>query len=110
MSSLPTFFIVGAAKTGTSWMHQCLDAHPQVFVPHQGETTFFSYHYERGLEWYKRFFESSKQVEAVGEKSPSYMVTPKVPERIHDLVAAQQVVKASVTKVSRPAQQAKNYR
>ncbi|MBB4062432.1 hypothetical protein GGQ12_002929 [Salinibacter ruber] len=26
------------------------------------------------------------------------------------LVAAQQVVKASVTKVSRPAQQAKNYR
>jgi hypothetical protein len=40
--SIPSFIVAGAAKTGTSWLHKCLDAHPEVFVPREGEVGFFS--------------------------------------------------------------------
>jgi hypothetical protein len=42
MSTVPTFLVVGAAKTGTSWLHQCMREHPNIFVPEQKEIDFFS--------------------------------------------------------------------
>lgn len=83
--NVPSFIIVGAAKTGTSWLYRCLDEHPEVYVSPQVEVNFFSYHYEKGQEWYQRLFEDGNQAKAIGEKSPSYMVDPKVPERIYDI-------------------------
>lgn len=80
--SVPSFIVVGAAKTGRSWLHRCLDEHPDVFVPYQVEIDFFSYHYEKGPEWYRHFFDGSDGAKAIGEKSPSYLVAPEVPERM----------------------------
>lgn len=40
---LPDFFIVGAAKSGTTSAHHYLSQHPQVCMPKQKETRFFSY-------------------------------------------------------------------
>jgi len=40
MSSRPDFFIVGAAKCGTTALFRCLAAHPAVFIPERKEPNF----------------------------------------------------------------------
>ena len=80
---LPNFIVVGAAKAGTTWIQACLQEHPDVFVPKEGEVDFFSFYYHRGLSWYSRFFDSASPQAICGEKSPSYMVTPEAAQRIN---------------------------
>ena len=43
----PVFFVVGRAKSGTSWLMRMLDAHPEVLC--RGEGRFFGRDYERGV-------------------------------------------------------------
>jgi hypothetical protein len=78
--SIPTFLVVGAPKTGTTWIHRCLLEHPEVFVPNKKEINFFSFHYEKGYDWYKSFFDNGETEK--GEVSPSYMACEGVPKRI----------------------------
>lgn len=81
----PNFLVVGAAKAGTSWLHYCLNAHPEIFVPKVKELHFFSYPYvyQKGNEWYESFFDSASSETVIGEVCPSYISFPNVPERIH---------------------------
>jgi hypothetical protein len=79
---LPNFLVVGAAKAGTTWLHACCDEHPEVFVPALKEINYFSRQYHQGLDWYASFFRAAGAAKAVGEISPSYLVTPEVPSRI----------------------------
>jgi hypothetical protein len=53
-------------------------------MPDEKELNFFSDHFEKGLEWYSRFFSGSDEGSflAVGEFSPVYLCAPPVPERI----------------------------
>jgi len=83
MSTIPTFLVVGAAKTGTSWLHQCIREHPNVFVPELKEINFFSWHYDRP-DWYRSLFSAREHEEEAGEISPSYMVSEETPKRIND--------------------------
>ena len=82
----PNFLVAGAAKAGTTWLHYCLEVHPEVFVPKQKELHFFSYPrlYEKGTEWYESFFREGAAKKAVGEVSPSYMPSPEAPSRIQN--------------------------
>ncbi|MFK7919149.1 MAG: sulfotransferase [Ilumatobacter sp.] len=41
MTALPTFIGIGAQKSGTTWLHEQLDAHPDVWVPPTKELHFF---------------------------------------------------------------------
>ena len=84
MSTIPPFLVVGAAKTGTSWLHQCMREHPNVFVPERKEVDFFSWNYDSGPEWYRSFFSAREREEEAGEISPSYMVNGEAPKRIND--------------------------
>ncbi len=79
----PDFLVVGAAKAGTTWLQACLGEHPDIFVPGEGELDFFSLYYDRGFDWYRSFFDKASKETAVGEKSPSYMVTPEAAGRIY---------------------------
>lgn len=94
--ALPTFFIIGAAKAGTTSLHYYLDLHPEIQMSAVKETHFFSgpaegRPYELGrvetLERYEALFDASVPVR--GEASPSYTSHPfrtGVPERIAELV------------------------
>lgn len=84
MDSRPNFLIVGAAKAGTSWVHQCLQEHPDVYVPDRKEIRFFSVNYEKGIEWYKTFFDGHSGESAVGEVSPTYMIHKEAHKRIYN--------------------------
>jgi hypothetical protein len=84
--TLPTFLGIGAPRAGTTWLHELLASHPDVYVPtRRKEVRFFDQYYERGLPWYEKFFPSEReagQYQAIGEISPAYLYCPRCPERI----------------------------
>jgi hypothetical protein len=93
--ALPTFFIIGAPKAGTTSLHYYLDQHPEIQMSTIKEPNFFappedSAHEKRrvgDLEKYERLFDPAAAVR--GEASTSYTDHPRrtgVPQRIKELV------------------------
>jgi hypothetical protein len=79
----PTFVGLGAQKCASTWLHHVLAAHPQVSVPETKEIDFFSYHFDRGYQWYEHCFGGATPASrAFGEVSPSYFHEPAVPARV----------------------------
>ncbi len=88
---LPTFLIVGAARSATTTLWDHLRAHPDVFMPEVKEPSFFveQYGWRYGLDWYLSLFDGSEESVARGEASVLYTQAhnhPGVPERIARLV------------------------
>ncbi|MCB8943686.1 MAG: sulfotransferase domain-containing protein [Ardenticatenaceae bacterium] len=71
---LPNFLIIGAQKSGTTWLAEQLGQHPDVFMA-TGEVHFFDkdYHYHKGVQWYEQHFVAANKQKAVGEKTPDYL-------------------------------------
>ncbi len=68
---LPSFFIVGPPRTGTSWLHEILGQH--VILPHPTkETRFFDLHFDRGFDWYRDPFSGSDR-EQTGRRGRAYL-------------------------------------
>lgn len=109
------FIIIGAHKSGTSWLHKCLEEHPQVCMPKSPpgystekkvEPDFFNdtqlpwgvtdpekSNYKKGLAWYASLFEHCDSTKLTGESSPIYFNAPEVPERIYkDFPSAKLIV------------------
>ncbi|XP_014485796.1 PREDICTED: heparan sulfate glucosamine 3-O-sulfotransferase 5 [Dinoponera quadriceps] len=80
---LPQAIIIGVRKCGTRALLEMLFLHPQIQKA-AGEVHFFDRddNYGKGLEWYRRKMPYSFKGQITIEKSPSYFVTPEVPERI----------------------------
>lgn len=86
---LPDFFILGAAKSGTSALFRYLERHPSIWIPEIKETEFYSKEplYSKGLEWYQDLFAGVGSDQLCGEASTTYTRwphTPDVAERIHN--------------------------
>lgn len=80
---LPNFLVVGAPRAGSTWIHENLKMHPEIFLPtHKKEIHFFDWHYNEGLVFYEEIFKHSHQYKAVGEVTPSYLHKTEVAERI----------------------------
>ena len=86
---LPTFLVIGAAKSGTTSLHQYLCQHPDVFLPAVKETNYYwseaGAHGRRtpsSLADYARLFEPAGACRAVGEVSPQYLNSATAAERI----------------------------
>ena len=94
--ALPTFFVIGAAKSGTTSLHHYLSQHPEIQMSANKEPNFFSgpengYPYVpprvSRLDEYESLFDPAFAVR--GEASPGYTNHPRrqgVPERIKALV------------------------
>jgi len=90
--ALPDFLVLGAQKAGTTSLGQFLQLHPDVFWSPRLEMHFFDRDYDRGLSWYRSWFERRSVVEAhqrrtgrparVGEKTPCYLALPDGPSRV----------------------------
>ena len=96
-SSLPTFLVVGAAKSGTTSLWNYLRRHPQAFLPEVKEPGFFveEIAWRYGLEWYERLFAPAGDALARGEASATYAMYPAlagVPERIASVVPEVKIV------------------
>jgi len=81
---LPNAIIIGVKKGGTRALLEILKIHPSIRAS-SSEVHFFDRdeNYEQGLEWYRQQMPTSSPGQITIEKSPSYFITPKVPERVY---------------------------
>lgn len=95
--NLPTFLVIGAARSGSTTLHDCLRQHPEVYVSPVKEPHFFSYEgdplpspgpappprdWVRTIDDYAELFAGMKPGMAAGEASVSYLYRPATAERI----------------------------
>lgn len=75
-STGPDFFIVGATRAGTTWLHHALRAHPDIFLPEAKELQYFNRdrRYRPDLAGYRPLFRGWRGERVVGEATPLYMV------------------------------------
>lgn len=80
---LPNFVLLGAPKCATSWLYNCLAAHPEVYVPTKKELEFFgSFRYFFGMNWYKQHFVNWTDEKVGGDISVGYFTLPEAPVRM----------------------------
>ena len=84
-TTIPNFLLVGATKAATTWLYECLQEHPEIYVPDLKEVNYFSRRYEQGIDWYLSFFDNVQSETAIGELSPSYFTSEAAPSRIYEL-------------------------
>jgi len=79
--TLPNFLLIGAQRSGTTWLYQVLRRHPQIYMPETKEVEYFSRLRVRerlGLAGYARtHFSGVRRQRAIGEASPSYLWTSR---------------------------------
>lgn len=71
---LPSFFIVGPPRTGTTWLHQVLGKRSILPDPVK-ETRFFDVHFDRGIDWYRAHYRHSAKDGVAGEVAPTYFAS-----------------------------------
>lgn len=86
---LPDFIIAGAPRSGTTWLYELLDRHPDIYMakPVRPEPKFFLVDetYAKGLDFYSAtWFAGVDASLAAGEKSTNYLESPLAAARIHE--------------------------
>ena len=91
----PNFFIVGAAKSGTTSLYEFLRRHPQVFMPDIKEPVYFGSDLDFDLrlcarktihnrDEYFRLFESATDFPRLGEATVWYLYSQVAAQEIYD--------------------------
>ena len=88
---VPDFLILGAQKSGTTWLADLLRRQRGVFVPAKKETHFFTRRFDKGVDWYRAQFKNAHRATCVGEATPNYLAAnfpeySETPRRIHALL------------------------
>ena len=77
---LPNFLYIGPDKAGSSWLHEALLHHPNIFLSEAKDLYFFDRYYDRGLAWYASQFRNAQPIHTVvGEVCPDYLASPVAP-------------------------------
>jgi hypothetical protein len=71
--ALPGFLGIGAQKAGTTWLHENLRCHPELFLPEQKELHYFDWSFHRPLHEYAARFEPGAG-RLCGEITPGYSI------------------------------------
>ncbi|MEO0685941.1 MAG: sulfotransferase [Cyanobacteria bacterium J06649_11] len=108
MVRLPNFFIIGAAKAGTTSICHYLSQHPQIYISPEKEPRFFTPEfYERDTGGpirnksnnqavteaeYASLFNAVTDELAIGEASTEYIVYEQAPQRIRESVPDAKII------------------
>jgi hypothetical protein len=85
-SRMPNLLIIGAQKSGTTWLHSQLREHPEVFLSKKKELEFFTKPGRlRDMAAYKAHFAEAKSQRYVGEATPAYFWTYDADSRFCNL-------------------------
>lgn len=89
MRTLPDFLMIGAQKSGTSFLYRLLAQHPYVRPAFVKEVHYFDLNFRKGENWYRSQFplqvrKNRKYV--TGEASPYYLFHPHAPRRAATLL------------------------
>jgi hypothetical protein len=105
-SKLPNFFIVGAAKSGTTSLFEAVALHPDVYMSPLKEPDYFSSDLEfypgtdpqeyrvRDAAEYLSLFDGATTESAIGEASTSYLFSPSAPARIRSEIPHAKIIVA----------------
>ena len=86
--------IPGAAKSGTSSLHDLLDQHPEVNMSKPKEPQHFSFEdlYMRGAVAHNSLFRNDKKYRYHGESSQCYMIHHVAMKRIKDSLSCPKII------------------
>jgi hypothetical protein len=82
---LPNFFIIGAAKAGTTSLYEYIKNHPEIYLSNVKEPHYFCNDalYEKGLDYYvDTYFSGAERYPARGEATPHYLYYEKAARRM----------------------------
>lgn len=88
---LPSFFVIGPPRTGTSWLHGVLSHGAWLSNPTK-ETRFFDRYFHRGVEWYRSHYHGVYTDRRIGEIAPTYFASAEARERIARMIPHARVV------------------
>jgi hypothetical protein len=91
VSVLPSFFIIGPPRTGTTWLHDVLSQCAWLSHPTK-ETRFFDKHFDRGLQWYRSHYRKIADGREIGEVAPTYFASAEARERIAQLIPHAKII------------------
>jgi len=101
MSNWPNFFIVGAARAGTTSLYEYLKKNPEIYMSTIKEPNYFSPNLNPSLlimkpirdkEKYLALFKNVKNETAIGEASPNYLWDPMAPQLISKVVPSAKII------------------
>lgn len=82
--TLPNFIYIGPAKAGSTWLHETLIRHPNMFLTAAKDLHFFDRYFDRGEQWYADQFAAARpEHRVVGEVCQNYLASPVAAERMH---------------------------
>lgn len=84
---LPSFFVIGPPRTGTTWLHEVLGRRVQLPTIIK-ESRFFDLHYHRGWRWYRGHYPKLSAHRIAGEIAPTYFASAAARKRIARLLPA----------------------
>jgi len=98
----PNFLYVDPDKSGSSWLFKVLESHPECFVPECKDIYYFDNYYDRGADWYLKFFEkSAPHCKAIAEISHGYLFDEQVPARVYENFPSMKIMAALRNPVER---------
>lgn len=92
--SLPSFFVVGPPRTGSSWLYEILSSHVTLPAPSK-ETRYFDIQFERGVKWYLAHYQDigrKQKQQKMGEVAPTYFASAQARERLSQMVPDARIV------------------
>lgn len=89
------FLVIGAEKSGTTWLADMLRQHPNIFIPAQKELHYFNrqmdeapelenYNFGKPANWYLSLFQGAAEGQILGECCPAYLWDEQAPQKIRD--------------------------
>jgi Sulfotransferase domain len=88
---LPSFFVIGPPRTGSSWLYEVLRPHALLPSPSK-ETRFFDTHFHRGVKWYVAHYRNAGGPWRMGEVAPTYFASAAARERMAQIVPEAKIV------------------
>jgi hypothetical protein len=88
VTRLPNFLYIGPDKAGSSWLHDVLIEHPQVFMTPAKDLYFFDRYYDKGVDWYAAHFEKAGDQKIIGEVCQDYLFHPEAAARVEETLDA----------------------
>jgi len=72
----PDFLGIGAQKSGTTWLWENLDQHPDIYMARPKEVHYFDWNYYQSIRAYSRHFKRYPRGRLQGEITPEYGILP----------------------------------
>lgn len=79
--TLPNLIILGAMRSGTTWLARVLEASRHVYVGKK-EVHFFDYNFHRGVAWYANHYLKAAVGQLRCDATPNYLYHPELAERM----------------------------